>query len=186
MMRCPHGKEITPKSIYGIRLYEHKGGEGCKLLNSLDVDCLSIAESHLFTFINEGNIKKIGFDDHLLRLAYSTYKISVALRLRYIKFIASLDYDSFMSGFEPVSLALSSEDDLAANGLYLMELYFVFYGISGRISAVNPAVTHSALYKLLISRQLRATIYESELTRAYGSELCKKYPHYAGCARIPD
>ncbi|MGL6199199.1 MAG: hypothetical protein ACRC3H_09740 [Lachnospiraceae bacterium] len=184
-MKCPHGNGIISKNIFGIILYEHLDGEGCNLLNSLDVDCVKISRAYLSTLVNLNHIKKFKNNEHLLRLAYSSYKTSAPLRLEYLKMISSQDYDTFLSGFEPVRLALCSEDDFASKGFYLMELYYLFYGISSRISAVNYDVNSSLLYMLLLSLGIRATVYESAETRAYARELLNSCPCYANSANIP-
>lgn len=185
MMNCPHGKTIYEQSRYGINIYIHEDGCGCDLLNTLDTSCRQLANSYILKYINEKNIHQLDKNRHLMRIAYASYKVSMITRFQYIEFISSLSEDKFITGFEPIRLTLISEDECAANGLYLLELYFAFCGITKRITAVNDSVTDSPLYRFLSGLGVRTTVQESTLTRSYAHLLNTEFSHYRKAFTVP-
>ncbi|MDR1133404.1 MAG: hypothetical protein LBL05_04530, partial [Synergistaceae bacterium] len=180
-MRCPHGEELEVRNICGVRLFVHKDGGGCRLLNDLRVNCERLAAANM-----KRAAKCADWDDHMLRTAYSSYKISRDARFFYLSALCGLGRDKFEKGFAPVRMALVSEDDFAARGLYLMELYFCFCGISSRITAVNEEVSSSELYIFLKDMNVTRVIpHEDEITRAYSRLLSSEYPSHRNVLKIP-
>lgn len=184
-MNCPHGKKIHVTSHYGVSLYSHEVGGDCRLMNQLDTACDDLADAYITEFIGGHNIHDIGSDSHLTRIAYSAYKVSVLSRFRYMEFLSNQSPDAFAKGFDPIYYALISEDDYATNGLYLLELYFAFCGITERISAVNSEVTQSPLYRFLSDRALRSTVVETADTRSYAHTLKLECARYKDAFTIP-
>jgi len=181
-MNCTHGKKISADNLYGVTLYFHENGSECPLLNRMDTTCEYLADTYISEFINAANIKDIRGDSHLMRIAYSTYKVSALTRFHYIEFLSSQTPNTFAEGFGPIYYALTSEDDDAINGLYLLELYYAFCGITERITSVNPEVAESALYHFLSGLDIRTTVVENTITRSYAHMLKTQYAGYQGIA----
>jgi hypothetical protein len=180
-MRCPHGEELEIRNLYGVRLFIHKGGGRCCLLSDLRVDCECLAAANM-----KMATKLADWDDHMLRTVYSSYKISPDARFLYLNIICGFGRDKFREGFVPVRMALASEDDFASRGLYLMELYFCFCGVSSRITAVNEEVSSSELYLFLKDMNVTRVIpHEDEVTRDHSRLLNYKYITYRNALKIP-
>jgi len=157
-----------------MRLYSHDDGASCDLLNGLDVTCESLAAANIYRFLTER-----AADDRLLRMAYSSYKVSTAIRFGYLKALTEFPASRFEEGFAPVRLALLSEDDFATDGLYLIELYFGFCGLTERLVSVNQEVADSLLYQFLSHIGIdRKTVRESAATRSYARMLSAEYGQY--------
>jgi|GEM_PF-770536 len=181
-MNCPHGMNIYPDNHYGVTLYFHENGTKCPLLNSMDTTCEHLADTYISEFITAANIDDINSSSHLMRIAYSAYKVSISSRFHYIEFLSRQTPALFAKGFWPIYYSLISEDDYAINGLYLLELYYAFCGITKRITAVNPQVIESALYRFLSGLEIRTTIAENAMTRSYAHMLKTQYAYYSAIA----
>ena len=180
-MRCPHGEELEIRNLNGVRLFVHKSGGKCCLLNELSVDCERLAAANMKMVIECAD-----WDDHILRTAYSSYKISTEARFFYLSTLCGFGRDKFEERFAPVRMALVNEDDFASRGLYLMELYFCFCGISSRITAVNEEVSSSELYLFLKDMNVTRVIpHEDEFTRCHSRLLNSKYIIYRNALKIP-
>lgn len=180
-MRCPHGEEIRESRLYGLRRFVHPDGGDCELLDRMKVSCEEIARAYMVSAL------KASWDDYNLRSVYAAYKISPASRFFYLERIVRLKAEDFPAAFKPVALALQSEDEAALQGLYLMELYFAFAGICERISAVNPGVTQSSLYRFLgETGEKRVLSQESGVTREYGRKLRECFGFYENRLRLPE
>lgn len=184
-MNCPHGKKIHAKNHYGMSLYFHEDGTGCQLLNQLETNCEHLADTYISDFIDDVNIDDIRSNGHLMRTVYSAYKVSVLTRFHYIEFLNHQSPEAFAKGFDPIYYALISEDDYATSGLYLLELYFAFYGITERITSVNTEVTESALYNFLSESGVQSTVEESAITRSYAHMLRTQYGSYKDAFTVP-
>ncbi|MDR1472772.1 MAG: hypothetical protein LBS75_09635 [Synergistaceae bacterium] len=180
-MNCPHGKKIVPVFQYGVRLFTHENGDICDLCGSLDANCEGIALANM-----RGALASVSWGEHMSRVAYSSYKVSADARFFWMEGLCSLDAAGFTQKFTPVRMALMSEDEAALSGLYLMELYYAFRGISGRINAANEAVAESPLYIFLGSLGAPRVIpHENEVTRAYALTMNERFARFKNVFRIP-
>ena len=172
-MNCPHGKRIETTDFYGVKLFVHEHGEICPLMNRLDVTCEEIAKSNAARATD-------------LRCVYSSYKVSVSTRFIYLDKICAFDTLQFYASLEPIRLALISDDDFATAGLYLMELYYFFHGITERITAANDEITRLSLYRTLGDiNVLRVLSQENETTRQYSRLLKSCYSGFENALTIP-
>ena len=181
-MRCPHGMAATFKNVHGVSLFSHDDGTRCDLLNRLDVHCDELSMAFMRRAMQESLSR-----DHVLRLAHAAYKASPAIRFAYLEHLARLNAREFAQGFQPVALAMSGDDEAAASGLYLIEVYFAFAGITSRINSVNEELTASAAYRFLGTLGItRVLAQENETTRAHVRLLETGFARYRNSLRIPD
>lgn len=180
-MRCPHGREVAVRKYFGISVYTHDDNTGCDLLNRLDARCDEIAMAYMQRAMRESLSA-----DHVLRFAHASYKVSPGIRFAYLEHLSRRSLREFVEGFQPVRLAMAGDDEAATSGLYLMELYFAFSGISSRINLVNEMLTVTPIYRLLEEMGITRVLgQENETTRAYARLLDSAHACFKNRLRVP-
>lgn len=180
-MLCPHGREAAPQKILGISLFSHDDGAGCGLLNRLDVHCDELS----MAFMKRAMREPLSLD-HVLRFAHAAYKSSPAIRFEYLEHLSRQDSTGFAYGFRPVALAMAGEDEAATAGLYLIEIYFAFAGITSRINSVNEQLTATPIHRFLGGAGItRVLARESDATRAHVRLLETGFARYRNSLRVP-
>ncbi len=180
-MLCPHGRETALQKIFGVSLFVHDNGAGCGLLNRLDVRCGELSMAFMARAMREPLS-----DDHVLRFAHAAYKASPSIRFAYLEHLSRQDPDGFARGFGPVALAMAGKDEAATEGLYLIEIYFAFAGITSRINSVNERLTATPIHRFLGGAGVtRVLARENDATRTHVRMLESKFARYRNSLRVP-
>lgn len=160
-MLCPHGRVTALQKILGVSLFAHEDGAGCGLLNRLDdVRCDELSMAFMQRAMREPL--------HVLRFAHAAYKASTAIRFAYLENLARQGAGGFAYEFRPVALAMAGEDEAATAGLYLIETFFAFAGITSRINSVNEQLEATPIHRFLGKASVtRVLAQENGATRAH-------------------
>jgi len=169
-MKCPHGVMVSIKNHYGVNLFIHEDGTSCSALNSLKTPCTQIYDMHMKQAITA--FKEDCFEEHWLRLTHAVFRTGFSTRRQLYALIDECRGYRLTKVFEILKLVLQGDDDFNLNGLYLMELYFVFDGFCRRLSLANPALLKSNIYFNLHNLKINSLPPpENEIQRQYASYL---------------